>query len=303
MKFEVTVLGSGSAVPTRTRNPTAHVINIQESYMLADCGEGTQLQLKNSSVKLQRIESIFITHMHGDHFYGLPGLISTLHLLGRKQPLTIYGPSTLPEVIMPMVDIARSSLRYQLNFVSTQNKELQKIVDHKKYEVYSFPLIHKVPTTGFLFKEKEKMKTYKSNIGQSYNIPTYWIPRIKMGEDYVGEDGTVVANHLLTKPAPKAKSYAFCTDTAYNPKLAEYIKEPDLLYHESSFLEDSAKRAKETLHSTASDAAKIAELVGAKKLLLGHFSARYRSSEAFATEAEQIFKNVELAKDGLQIKV
>ncbi len=303
MKFEITVLGSGSAVPTKSRNPTAHVINIQEEYLLADCAEGTQLQMRTYGIKMQRIRYIFITHMHGDHIFGLPGLLSTMHLLGRNLPLDIYGPKGLEHAVMTMVDMSRKTLCFELNFHEVPAKEHTLLVENNKFQVYSFPLKHKMPTTGFVFQEKPKKRTYLPEVAAAYNVPVYWIWRIKDGEDFVAEDGTVVPNETLTKAPAPPKSYAFCTDTAYFPDVVPYVKGVNLLYHEASFVEADRARAKATQHSCAADAAKIAAEAGVEKLMLGHFSARYRDLSVLEAEAKQNFNNVVLARDGLVINI
>ncbi|MGB0166432.1 MAG: ribonuclease Z [Luteibaculum sp.] len=301
MKFEVTILGSGSAVPTTKRNPAGQIVNIHETYLLIDCGEGTQLRLKESAVKMQRIRYVFISHLHGDHFFGLPGLLSTLHLLGREKPLDIFGPPGLKNAVMGMVELGRDYLRYELNFHETKDDQSNLLVDRKSFQVWSFPLLHKIPTTGFWIKEKPKKRHYDPNAGLRYDVPIHWIDRIKSGMDFVNEAGEVVPNHLLTSPAEVSKSYAYCSDTAFFPELEQYLQEPDVLYHESTFLESEKARANETKHSTAKQAAEMALRLKSKCLVLGHFSARYRKEEKFKSEAEQIFNNVVIAYDGLVI--
>lgn len=202
-----------------------------------------------------------------------------------------------------MVDITGSNLRYQLSFKSTQNKEKECVYENKRIQVFSFPLLHKIATTGYLFAEKQKPRQYLPEVGAFYGIPKFWIDRIKAGEDYVDDEGLRVDNSKLTKDPLKAKSYAFCTDTAYYPEMVDNIMGVNLIYHESSFLEEDRKRADQTKHSTASDAAKIAKMAKANKLVLGHFSARYKDVSRFEEEAKEIFKNVQLAKDGLILKV
>ncbi|WP_170227103.1 ribonuclease Z [Luteibaculum oceani] len=303
MKFKVTILGSGSAVPTRDRNPTAQLINLHNTYILADCAEGTQLCLRENSIRLQKVDYILISHLHGDHFYGLPGLISTLHLLGRSKPITIFGPPGLEKAVMGMVEISRSNLRYPLRFVETQTEHKELIIEHSTFEIYSFPLLHKVPTTGFLFEEKPKKRLYRPEIGEDFGIPHYWIDRIKQGQDYIDEEGNRILNRLLTKDPEPPKSYAFCTDTAYYPKIATFIQDVDVIYHEASFLVEDKKRALETRHSTSQDAAQIAMLCNARKLVIGHFSARYNNLQPFLEEAKPFFNNVVLAYDGMVINV
>lgn len=301
MKFEVTILGSGSAVPTLSRYPTSHFVNIQEQFFLVDCGEGAQMQMKRFGVKMQRIKHIFISHLHGDHWLGLSGLLQTMHLLGRKQTISVYGPPELESLIFSQFKAVHARLAFEIVFHVTQAKEKQVLFENKQVIISSFPLKHKVATTGFLLQEKPKARTYLPQEGALHNIPYYAIPAIKEGQDYTKENGEVISNDILTADPEPSKSYAFCSDTAYYESVIEHVKGVDLLYHEASFLEDRRDRAKATLHSTASDAAKIAQKAGAKKLLLGHFSARYKNKEPFLTEAQPHFLPTELAYDGMVI--
>ena len=304
MIFELQILGSGSAVPTLQRYPTSQVLNIQDHYFLIDCGEGAQMQMRRFGVKLQKIDHIFISHLHGDHYLGLSGYLQTLHLLGREKPITIYGPSQLQNLILDQFTAINATLRYTINFIPTQAKEKELLLETKLYTVHSFPLKHKVPTTGFLFREKPKKRPYNKRIGDSYNIPFYWIDRIKNGEDYESEEGEFVANKLLTSAPPKSYSYAFCSDTAYMPTLKDNVYDVDIMYHEASFLEKHKKRAKETLHSLASDASKQATNCKAQTLVMGHFSARYKNTEAFVDEASPHFEGkIVIAEDGLVVRV
>ena len=303
MSFELQILGCGSAVPTVQRFPTSQVLNIQENYILIDCGEGAQMQMRRFGVKLQKIDHIFISHLHGDHYLGLSGYLQTLHMLGREKTIHIYGPSELEKLVLDHFKIPGAELRFKINFTPTQATGKHCLLERKNFTVHSFPLKHTVPTTGFLFTEKAKSKSYNKRMGDSYGVPTYWINRIKEGQDYVAEDGEVIPNEKLTLPAPPSYSYAFCSDTAFIDSLAKDIAPVDMLYHEATFLEREKSRAKSTLHSTAQTAAKQAALCGAKKLILGHFSARYPKTEAFITEAQPHFSGeIIIAEDGLVVK-
>jgi ribonuclease Z len=303
MSFELQILGCGSAVPTVQRFPTSQVLNIQENYFLIDCGEGAQMQMRRFGVKLQKIDHIFISHMHGDHYLGLSGYLQTLHMLGREKTIHIYGPCELEPLVLDHFKIPGAELRFKINFTPTQAIGKNCLLDRKNFTVHSFPLKHTVPTTGFLFTEKAKRKTYNKRMGDSYGVPTYWINRIKEGQDYVAENGEIVPNEKLTFPAPPSYSYAFCSDTAFIDSLPENIAPIDILYHEATFLEREKDRAKSTLHSTAQTAAKQATKCRAKKLILGHFSARYPKTEAFISEAQPHFsEEIIIAEDGLLVK-
>ncbi len=302
MKFEVTILGSGSAVPTLRRNPTAQVVNCNEHFFLIDCAEGTQMQMRRFEIGLQSIDNILISHLHGDHYLGLPGYLQTLHLLGRTRKITVFGPEPLGKLITDQFTITNSTPRYPIEFIVVEHQHA-KIFENKVVEIWSIPLKHKIATTGFLFREKEKLRNVIPSMLKEYKIPVYWIQRIKEGEDFVKEDGTVVPNREITLDPPSPKSFAFCSDTAYNEKIVPLIKNVDLLYHEASFLENLRDRALETQHSTAEDAANIAKMAGAKKLVLGHFSARYKDAEEFIAQAKPLFDNVITAEDGLVIPV
>jgi ribonuclease Z len=305
LKFELTILGSGSAVPTLKRNPTAQYLNIAENYFLIDCGEGTQLQIRKFGCKMQRIDNIFISHLHGDHYLGLPGLLQTMHMLGRTKPLYIHCPGELENLLTAHFLIANSKgLNFEIHYKATQTESAELLFSNSHVEVFSIPLKHKIPTTGFLFKEKPKPLAFKGEMRKAYNIPNYWIPRIKAGEDFIEEEtGKVISSKLLTVEPSPPKTYAYCSDTAYYPEIVEQIKGADLLYHEATFLNDKIDRARATLHSTARQAAEIANTAKVKQLVLGHFSARYPIVDAFLEEAAPYFKNTILAEDGMKIEL
>lgn len=303
MKFEITILGCGSATPTLHHWPTSQLLNHYEQYFLLDCGEGAQLQLRRYNIKFQRINHIFITHLHGDHCLGLPGLISTMHLLGRTNDLHIYANSALQEAIELQLKVSHSRLRYKLVWHPLSYDGPEVILETKLLEVTSFPLNHKVPCCGFRFSEKPKQRNMIPSKIEKYNIPFVRIRQIKAGADYVLEDGRIIPNAELTLDPPAPKSYAFCTDTAFSEKTIEGVKGVDVLYHEATFLEQHRQRAYETFHSTAEDAARVAKAAGAKKLVLGHYSARYNELSAFKLEASEIFNPVVLADEGLRIKI
>jgi ribonuclease Z len=296
--FELLILGSSAATPTANRNPTAQLLNIAERFFLIDCGEGTQMQMRKYKARFQSVNHIFISHLHGDHFYGLPGFLASMHLLGRKNELTIYGPKELEEIINMIHKHSETYLNYPLNFVYTQNTSKQLIFEDEKVEVYSLPLKHRIATTGYLFKEKPLFRNIDKYKLEKMNVSFAEIHKLKQGLDAIDNNGNIIKNNELTLDPIKQRSYAFCSDTKFFEELSNDIKDVDLLYHESTFLEEKADRAKQTFHSTAKQAAQMAVLANAQKLILGHFSARYGNLEEFLNEAKPIFPNTELATEG-----
>ncbi len=303
MSFSLTVLGSSSALPTSKRFPAAYVLNAHERFFLIDCGEGTQIQLRKYKIKLSRLDHIFISHIHGDHVFGLFGLISSLNLIGRKHELHIYGPGELREILNIHIDLFGLHLGYALTFHSINCKKSELLYTDKKIEIESFPLKHRVPTCGFLFREKPKSRSLKKEMLETYNIPIQYRNKIKEGDNYITESGKIIPNNMLTSDPPPSRSFAYCTDTIYNRGIISKIKSVDLLFHESTFMEDEAKRAKETFHSTAKQAATIAKEAKVKQLLLGHFSARYKDLSPLLKEAKSIFNEVVLAEEGNTIDI
>lgn len=303
MKFDVTILGCGSATPTLRHNPTAQLVNHEEHYFLLDCGEGTQLQLRRFGLKFQRINHVFITHLHGDHYFGLPGLLSTMHLLGRTTDIHIYCKAELQAAMEVQLQISGSRLRFKTIWHPLNFDGREVIFENPRLTIESFPLKHRIPTCGFRISEKEKQRNIIPELVEKYKIPIPRIRQIKAGADYRLEDGTLLANRELTNDPPKPKSYAYCTDTAYMPETAGNVQNADLLYHESTFLEADSARAKETFHSTAADAARVAVEGNVGKLMLGHYSARYREIDRFAEEAKTVFPNTVRAEEGLTISV
>ena len=300
-QFELNILGCGSATPTANQNPTAQLLNMAERFFLIDCGEGTQRQLRRMKLRMGKINHIFISHLHGDHYFGLIGLISTYHLMSRKNTLHVYGPSALEEILNLQMRCSNTELGFKLQFHPTQADGVNLIFEDKKVEVFSFPLRHSITTTGFLFREKLRDRNLISAKIREYKIPIYALNHIKQGADYTTEESRVIPNAELTTDPPKPLSYAFCSDTAYAQRTAEFVKGVDLLYHESTFLEEDKARAKNTRHSTAIQAAKVAEAANVRHLLLGHYSVRYDDLSLFATEAASIFKNVTAAAEGMRI--
>lgn len=298
MSFKLTILGSNSALPTSNRYPTAQVLEVPGRCFLIDCGEGTQIQLRRNKINFSKIQHIFISHLHGDHFYGLIGLLSTMNLMGIKNDVHIYSHSELKTLIDPLLNSIKGAMTINPVFHPLNFKKPQTVFESKKAEVISFPVKHSIPTCGFLFKEKPKSANIKKELIKAYNIPIAQIKAIKEGADFTTEDGQTIPNEKLTIAASPPKSYAFCTDTAYHPPIVEIIKDVDLLYHESTFLEELKDLAEKTKHSTAKQAARIAQLANVKKLLIGHFSARFTNTSYFETEAREVFTNTEAAVEG-----
>ena len=301
--FAVTVLGSSAAVPTSQRNLSAQVITHGGQLLLIDCGEGTQMMLRKLRIKSNRISHIFISHLHGDHFYGLIGLISTWHLLGRKKTLYLYGPPALQEIIELQLKASMTQLSYLLMFHPTQADAPAHIADTGRLMVSSFPLMHRVPTTGFLIREKTLPRNILREEAEKYGVPFTFMERLRQGEDFVDDDGNTIPNHRLAISPPAPRSYAYCSDTSFYEPVAEWIKGCTMLYHEATFLNDKVVSAREKMHSTAAQAAQIASLAGAGSLLLGHFSARYDNPDDFKKEAEIIFPHVMIAEDGCTYEI
>lgn len=297
--MKITILGCYAATPRTITNPTSQLLEIKNQMFLIDCGEGTQVQLRKHKIKFSRINHIFISHLHGDHFYGLIGLISTFTLLNRVNDLHIYGPKGCKEIILLQLRLGNSYTGYNLYFHELESNETQVVFEDKKVRVSTIPLQHRVYTNGYLFQEKNTER--KLNIGkiEEYNIDVAYYQKIKYGGDITLENGHTISNSELTLDPPPAKSYAFCSDTLYTETIIPIINQVDVLYHESTFLESEALLAEKTMHTTAKQAATIANKAQVKNLILGHYSTRYPSIEAFKTEAQSIFPNVYLADDGI----
>lgn len=301
--FEVTVLGCGSATPSLLRNPSAQLLNAAGHYFLIDCGEGTQIQLRKNNIKIQRISHVFISHLHGDHYFGLLGLMQTMHLLGRKTKLTLVCPPELKEIIDLQNKHSQNTMVYEVEYIYTNPKKAEKVWEDDKIEVISFPLRHRINTTGFLFKEKPHLKNIDKEKLKQFKISVSEINKLRLGIDALDEKGNTVANAAVTLPTHPQRSYAYCSDTNYYEDIIEHLKEVDLLYHEATFLNDESERASKTFHSTAEQAATIANKAKVKQLLLGHFSARYGNTNDFIIEAQPIFTNTLVAQEGTTYKV
>lgn len=299
MSLRLTILGCHSATPRSQANPSAQYLEINGEHFLIDCGEGTQMQLRKFKLKFSRISRIFISHLHGDHFFGLIGLLSTLSLLNRKNELHVYGPKGLREIIQLQLRLSRSWVEYDLHFHELHSKESELIFENEKIEVRTLPLRHRIYTNGFLFREKPlPRKLNMEEVSRHKEIQICDYQNLKDGRDFVSDQGRIIPNDELTLDPPPPLSYAYCSDTAYTEKILDRITGVDLLYHESTFLEQHRDLAESTLHSTAHEAAVIAGKAGVRQLILGHYSGRYKDLDLFAQEARKEFPNSELAEAG-----
>ena len=301
--MKLTILGSSASTPKINKHTTSQLLKIKNHHILIDCGEGIQMQLRKLRISFSKVSHIFISHLHGDHYFGLIGLISTFRLLGRTNDLNIYAPEGLQELINLHLKLSHSWLNYKVVFHTLKSKSEKIIFNSKDFRVKTIPLNHRIYTNGFLFEEKfDERNIYKSKI-KEYELEINDIKKIKKGEDIILKNGKKLVNSIFIKKSKKSKKYAFCSDTAYYEKIIESIESVDCLYHESTFLDSHADLAKKTKHSTASDAAKIASAANVGKLILGHFSNRYRNQENFLMEAKIHFQNVELAIEGNEFDI
>lgn len=279
------------------RHPTAQVVYYDEHLFLVDCGEGTQMQMTKYKIKRNRIKYIFISHLHGDHYFGLPGLLTGFGLNGRTEDLWIFSPPLLKEIIEIQLKASHSTLPYTLHFVAIEKEAV--LVDEKKITVSCFAVNHRIPCWGFLFKEKEKPLKLDMGKLQQYRIPSAYFQHLKQGEDYTTENGEIIKNEWLTYPPETASSYAFCADTVFDECIAEKCNNSTLLYHESTYLDDQREKAGNHMHSTSKQAAAIALKANAKRLIIGHFSSRYETLDEFTMEAREIFPNTDIALEGV----
>lgn len=301
--FSINILGCGSALPTGRHGLSGQVLNIRNKLFMIDCGEGSQLQMRHMHLKFSRLSHIFISHLHGDHCFGLPGLISTLGMLGRIGDLTIHAHAETETLLRPILNFFCKELPYKVRVEPISPTLHEKIYEDRSIEVYSIPLQHRIPTTGFLFKEKQKDANIIREMTDFYKIPVKELPRIKKGADFITPSGEIIPNNRLVKPAAPGRSYAYCSDTAYSEKIIPIIEGIDLLYHEATFLHKDLARAEMTFHSTALQAAQIAQKAHVKQLIIGHFSARYTHCKDLQKEAQSVFPNTLLANDGMSINL
>ncbi len=304
MSLELLILGSNSAAFAHRRHHTAQIFKLQDQHFLIDCGEGTQLLMKRHKVKLSRIDHIFISHLHGDHYFGLIGLLSTMHLFGRKKELLLVGPPGLKEILQLQLRHSETSLNFHIQFIEFTPGESELIMDHPKFTVMTLPMDHRVPCSGYLFREKPKKRRINRKILPDVDLTNLDIIRLKDGEDIKNADGSIkYENKLITLDPNPSYSYAYFSDTRLRTELVETIRGVDLLYHEATFANDMKERAIQTYHTTAEQAAQFAKDAEVGKLILGHFSARYKELDPIISEAKEVFKNSELAIEGAKFVV
>ena len=297
-KFQITILGCGSAIPTTLHNPPSQLVELGNKLYMIDCGEGTQLQMRKFKAQINKLHSVFISHLHGDHIFGLPGFLTTLSLHGRKHDLNIYAHKEIDFLISPLLSFMGHHMTFKVNVIPLNAHSPELLVENESTKITSFPLKHRIETNGFIFEEKESPRHIIREMINFYEIPVKQIHDIKLGADFVTSRGTVIKNNILTYPGSPAKRYAYCSDTAYAPEIIPNIKNVDLLYHEATFAETELERAKVTYHSTARQAAEIARDAEVKKLVIGHYSSRYNELGVLLKEASEVFPNTELANEG-----
>ena len=304
MSLALTILGCHSATPRVNAHPTSQYLEINSRHFLIDCGEGTQRQMRKYKVGFSKIDHIFISHLHGDHVFGLIGLISTFGILNREKKLNVYGPKGIRELIEFQLNISQSHVKFELVFHELTSKKSELVFEDAKVEVWTIPLHHRIYTNGYLFKEKTKSRNLNIDVIKQFDeIEVCDYNNLKAGKDFTLSNGDVLKNEQLTFDPPKPLSYAYCSDTAYKPDISEIIQDSNLLYHESTFLSERTDLADKTNHSTAKQAAQIAKMSNVGKLILGHYSSRYSDLELFRKEAQEVFQPVELAEAGKKINI
>lgn len=301
--FDLHILGCGSALPTTRHLATSQIIDLRDKLYMIDCGEGTQVQMRHMRIKFSRLNHIFISHLHGDHCFGLPGLISTLGMLGRNGELVIHGPKEIEEYMRPVLRLFCKGLPYAVRFNAIDPGSHSLVMEDRSLSVYSIPLKHRIPCCGYLFAEKPKEAHIIREMTDFYQVPVRMMQEIKRGADYVTPEGEIISNARLTRPAEPPKLYAYCSDTAFHPAIVPLLEGVDLLYHEATFAECDLPRAKETFHSTARQAAEIAKRAGAKRLVIGHYSARYDELSELKKEADEVYPGTILATERMTLKV
>lgn len=295
--FGVTILGCNSAIPTDWRRPTSQAVSIDDQILLLDCGEGTQMQMNLYKIRKSKIRHIFISHLHGDHYFGLIGLLNSMALIGRKEDLHLYAPEPVFGLIDLQMSLADSRFPYTLHRHPLQDEG--EILAQPGFTVSCFKVIHRIECWGFAITQKQKLKKLNLKAAEHYQIPTTFYYELKKGADYVKENGEVIKNEQVTFEPPPPKTYMYCADTLYTDSFLPFIQNATLLYHEATYLKDMEEKAYKRFHSTAEQAAKIAVKANAKRLLIGHFSSKYDYLQPFETEAKAVFKNTELAREGV----
>jgi ribonuclease Z len=303
MNIKVTILGNNSALPAYDRHPTAQVVDIREQQFLVDCGEGTQIQMQRYNIRRRRINYIFISHLHGDHYFGLIGLLTSMGLMGRTAELQLFGPPLLKDIIDLHLSSAHTILPYTIIFTALAEGDARLLIDTPHYAVHCFPVEHRIPCHGFAFTSKGGGRKLLPEKCREYEVPAAFYPHLKNGEDYSRRDGFMVRNEWVTAPGPADKRYVYCADTLYTHSFLPHIRNADAVYHESTYLDDQRERAAERFHSTAAQAAELAKDAGAKRLLLGHFSSKYQDLTSFYSEACAIFPDVEVTTEGTTYEI
>jgi ribonuclease Z len=303
MNIKLTILGNNSAIPGNDRHPTAQIIDIHDQQFLADCGEGTQIQMQRYNIRRKRINYIFISHLHGDHYFGLIGLLTSMGLMGRVNPLYVFGPPALKDIIDLHLAVANTVLPFELHFKALKEGEAELLVDTPHFKVQSFPTEHRIPCHGFLFTAKNNGRKIIPEKCREYEVPSAFYRYLKEGSDYTRKDGVEVKNEWVTEAGPKEKKYAYCADTKYTLSFLEYIKGADAIYHESTYLHDLKERAEERFHTTAQQAAELALKAQVGRLFLGHFSSKYVELDGFYEEASKVFANVEVTGEGVSYEI
>ena len=301
--FKVHILGCGSALPTLRHNPSSQVVEIRGKFFMVDCGEGTQTQLRHSKIKFTKINAVFISHAHGDHCFGLIGMISTFGMLGRTAPLHVYAPAGLRETMKKQMEYFCNGFEYEVIFHDVDTSANKIIYEDRSLSVETVPLSHRMPCSGYIFREKPTLPHILRDMADYYNVPVSQFNNIKNGADWIDNEGNIIPYTRLTKPSEPARSYAYCSDTRYMPELHEYLKGVNVLYHESTYLNEDEGMARQFFHSTASQAAQVASDAGVNTLVLGHYSARYNDESILLSEAKEIFPNSILSDEGLTIDI
>ena len=301
--MKVTILGNNSALPAFGRHPTAQIVSVYGETVLFDCGEGTQIQMQKYGLKWRKLSHIFISHLHGDHYFGLPGLINSMSLLGRTLPLHLYAPKELEPIIQKILEVADTTLCYPYYFHPLTDGVGEVLVENSSFSVSSFPVQHRIACHGFLIERKTRGRKLLPDKAREHQIPAYFYDRLKQGEDYERSDGYIIENDWVTEDGPGPKRYAYCADTLFTESFIDFIRGADTIYHECTYLEKDIEKAGSRFHSTARQAAEIARLAGAKQLLLGHFSSKYKELDVFRDEAAEVFPNVLVTEEGVAYEI
>jgi len=300
--MKVTILGNNSALPAFGRHPTSQIVSISGGLIMLDCGEGAQIQMQRYGFRWRKLENIFISHLHGDHYFGLPGLVNSMSLLGRTAPLHVFGPAGLESIMQQIFDVAETVLSFPYHFHALP-EGAALLTENEFFKVSCFPVEHRIPCHGFLIERKTRGRKIDPERCREYEIPAYFYDRLKAGEDYTQKDGTIVKNEWVTADGPSPRKYAFCADTRYSESYLPYIMNADTIYHECTYVHAEIEKAHSRYHSTSVEAAEIALKANAKQLLLGHFSSKYKELDQFREEAAAIFPNVLVTQEGVAYEI